>query len=221
MEETHSTQQPTATTPVVAAAHSQIPSAFELLREAWELFKKNWLLAIGIIIGPMAIDNLVYQITRDSLLLSLVSPLITMTLAMIMLALILRFIRGEVIDSTTLFSRFSLDRFFQYIAGSIALSVMVLVGIVLLILPGIYLGVRFIFTLFLIVDTDMDFMTALKTSWVMTKGHFVTLFIIGLVTGFILFLPTIFTAFILAVVTVPVGLISGALLYTKLKPANV
>jgi hypothetical protein len=220
MEEVHSVKQPNATNPIVSANHTPLPSASELLSAAWELFKKKWLLAIGIVIGPMVIDSLISQITGDSFLLNIISSIASMALSMIGIALVLRFVRGEIIDSTTLFNRFSLNRFLQYAIGSIVMGVAVLIGLVLFIVPGIYIGVRLSFTLFLIVDTEMDFMTALKTSWAMTEGRVLELFLLGLIVGVILLLLTIVTLFIGILATAPVGSIAGALLYNKLKPAK-
>jgi uncharacterized membrane protein len=100
------------------------------------------------------------------------------------------------------------------------MGVAVLIGLVLFIVPGIYIGVRLSFTLFLIVDTEMDFMTALKTSWAMTEGRVLELFLLGLIVGVILLLLTIVTLFIGILATAPVGSIAGALLYNKLKPAK-
>lgn len=67
-------------------------------------------------------------------------------------------------------------------------SVMVLIGLCLCILPGIYVGVRLLFvSISLIDDPELPFFDAFKKSWDMTKGYFWSLFLLGIMVVLIVF----------------------------------
>ena len=106
--------------------------------------------------------------------------------------------------------------FVNYIIASIATGVVVIVGLILLVIPGIYLAIRLQFYKFLIVDKgDIGPIESLKESWKMTKGYawnlFLFLILIALlnILGVILFGVGLF-------VTIPISLLSYAILYRKL-----
>jgi len=62
------------------------------------------------------------------------------------------------------------------IIASICMSIMITLGMVLLIIPGIYLSIAYMFTLPLIVDKNMDFWQAMETSRKAATQHWFKLF---------------------------------------------
>jgi uncharacterized membrane protein len=56
--------------------------------------------------------------------------------------------------------------------ASLVIGVMVFFGVILLVIPGIILGVWFSFSVFLVLDKNMKIKDALKTSKQMAKGNF-------------------------------------------------
>ena len=54
-------------------------------------------------------------------------------------------------------------------------------GMVLFILPGIYFGCKLAFVPYLVVDEKLDAVEAVKRSWRLTRGHALTVFLIGVV----------------------------------------
>jgi len=103
----------------------------------------------------------------------------------------------------------------KYILVSLANGIIVLVGLILLIIPGIILAIRLQYATYLIVDKNLDPIEALKTSWKITRGHTWNLFFFGLLIG----LVNILGALCLLVglfVTVPLGMIAMASVYRKL-----
>lgn len=72
------------------------------------------------------------------------------------------------------------------VVASILVGIVVGVGFVLLILPGIYLGTRLLFTMLLIVDRDMGAVEAMKASWSYTSGEVLGLFLLGVAAVVIL-----------------------------------
>ena len=68
----------------------------------------------------------------------------------------------------------------NFIAGSILFMILVGIGTVLLIVPGIYLLVSLIFWSIFVAVEDDTFIDALKNSWDLTKGNKIDMFLIGL-----------------------------------------
>lgn len=87
-----------------------------------------------------------------------------------------------------------------YIATSVLLSVIVILGMVLFIIPGIYLALRLQFASAFIVEEDAGIMESLKQSWKITEGQTMQLFLLMLVMigivliGLIVFVVGIFFA---------------------------
>lgn len=94
------------------------------------------------------------------------------------------------------------------VAASILVGIAVSIGFILLILPGIYLGVRLIFTMLLVVDRDMGALEAMKASWGHTSGEVLDLFLLGLASVVILVGGTL----LLVVGLVPASIWVGAAL---------
>jgi uncharacterized membrane protein len=88
-------------------------------------------------------------------------------------------------------------------------------GLILLIIPGIYLGLRLKFAAYLVIDKNLGPVDALKASWQMTKGNVWNLFFFGIllflinVLGFVCLIVGLF-------ITVPLGMLATAFVYRKL-----
>lgn len=88
-----------------------------------------------------------------------------------------------------------LDRFLSLIGVSIVYGLVVVVGLVLLIVPGIYFGVRLSLAIPACVIDDQSVSESLDTSWSVAKGNLLKLFGITLVSGLIGIGTTIVTLF--------------------------
>ena len=99
--------------------------------------------------------------------------------------------------------------FVQYIFASFVSTAIVLVGYLLLIIPGIILSLALCFTSLLVIDKDMDALEAMKESVRITKGNrlkllglflfFLVLNVIGvlmLFVGLLVTLPVSYMAFV-------------------------
>ena len=64
--------------------------------------------------------------------------------------------------------------------ANIVVAVIVGLGIIMLIVPGIIFACRLAFVPYLVVDREMDVMDALRVSWDMTRGPGWQIFFIGL-----------------------------------------
>ncbi len=91
----------------------------------------------------------------------------------------LKAVRREKIEIRDMFSVFERNYWNAVLAGILKFIIIGL-GIVMLIVPGIIFACRLAFVNYLIIDEKMEALEALKASWAMTRGHGWTIFGMGL-----------------------------------------
>lgn len=79
-------------------------------------------------------------------------------------------------------------RYLGYVCVTLAYSIIVGLGTICFILPGIFLAVRYMFATLIYATEDVGFFEAFKRSWSLTSGHFWKLFLLGLTAYGILIL---------------------------------
>jgi uncharacterized membrane protein len=174
------------------------------LRQAWEAFKPNAWVLIGMMIGYVILSTIINSIlgiippTIGLPLSLLVSMFLSVTFSLGYYKMCLDSIDGE----EPQFSAFSeqIPRFFNGFLAVIIMAVIISIGCVLLLLPGIYLGIRLQFTLLAIVNEDKNAIDALKRSWELTSGN-------SLLLPFILFVLTSIGLAMLGVIALGIGLL--------------
>ena len=70
--------------------------------------------------------------------------------------------------------------YWNAVLASLLVGIIVVIGFFLLIIPGIIFACKLAFTPYLVVDRNMEVIEAIQTSWRMTSGHALTVFLIGL-----------------------------------------
>lgn len=108
--------------------------------------------------------------------------------------------------------------FWKYLAASILLAVIVLGGLVLLIIPGIFFALALAFTGYLVVDKGMGPVAALKESAHLTKGYRWKLLQLGIVLVILTILGAL-PLFLGLLVIGPVSMLAGVYAYETLKKA--
>jgi len=96
----------------------------------------------------------------------------------------LKAVRGERVEIKDMFSVFQRN-YWNAVVANVVVAVIVGMGIVMLIVPGIIFACRLAFVPYLVVDKQMDVMEALKVSWNMTRGYGGQIFLMGLMAFFI------------------------------------
>ncbi len=176
-------------------ANDFIPEASKSYSTGWRVMGTYFmeLLVIGIIYsilsGPMGI----MQIGDDSFEWYMVPLILFGMLYGIFVAgpisygadwVFLKAVRGERVEIKDMFSVFQ-GNYWNAVVANVVVAVIVGMGFVMLIVPGIIFACRLAFVPYLVVDKQMDVMEALRVSWNMTRGYGGQIFLMGLMAFFI------------------------------------
>jgi hypothetical protein len=96
----------------------------------------------------------------------------------------LKAVRGERIEIRDMFAVFQ-KNYWNAVVANIVVAVIVGLGFLMIIVPGIIFACRLAFVPYLVVDREMDVMDALRVSWDMTRGHGWQIFFMGFLAIFI------------------------------------
>jgi uncharacterized membrane protein len=196
----------------------------ESISFGWKTFKSNAGLLIGVmlvsgIIGyvPTALDNMQKNGQMDlglfALVLSIAFFFISQLLELGMVFINVQLVDGKKATFNDLFSQTSV--LIKGVLAALLYGVIVLLGIICFIIPGIWLAIRLQFYKYLVVDKKMGPIEALKGSWNMTKGNVWNLIGLGLVIMLLNLLGLI--ALIIGIfVTAPISMVAMAYVYRKL-----
>lgn len=86
--------------------------------------------------------------------------------------------RGDKPEIRDMFEAFR--NYWNAVLASLLVTVIVIIGLVFLIIPGIIFACKLAFTPYLVVDRKMEVIEAVKESWRMTGGYAWKVFLIGL-----------------------------------------
>lgn len=113
------------------------------------------------------------------------------------------------------FLSFSTQLFFKFLLGYILYVLLVMVGFILLVVPGIYLAMKFQFVQYLIVDKNTDVIEAFKKSGRMTDGQKWNLFLLMLLYMVIIFIGVMALG-VGILIAIPIVMVAQAYVYKKL-----
>lgn len=129
----------------------------------------------------------------------------------------LKFYDHQKADLKDLYDHYPL--FLKYILGTFLYGIIVALGIIVLIIPGIIFAVKLQFVPYLIIDKGLGPIEALQKSWALTKDNGFNLFLLGL----LLVLINILGALALGIGlfwTVPTTWLATVFVYRKLSPKS-
>ena len=86
--------------------------------------------------------------------------------------------RNDPLDIKDMFEGF--HYYWNAVLASLLVGVIIVIGIVFLIVPGIIFACKLAFTPYLVVDRQMTVIQAIEESWRMTRGYAWTVFLVGL-----------------------------------------
>lgn len=190
----------------------------EVISQAWELTKKNWLSLLGLFvvfyvitsivgwlfapsIDPMVIEQLAQKSNDPAALLSFYMSIFPSIIKASLLQSIVSIILGcgvvqFLLDSGRGNGVFSLDlwkrpagNYFQYFLTTFLVGIIIYIATLCCILPGLFFGARLQFASFYVLDhKEANCIDAIQASWRMTEGYSLDLILIILIYVGILFL---------------------------------
>jgi len=146
-------------------------------------------------------------------LFGIIASVVNMVVGMGWVAVTLRIVDGQDASLENLID--PLPNLVSYVIASIICGVIIGIGFVLLILPGIYLAIRLAPVSFVVVDTGAGPIAALSRAWDITRGKELNLFLFALVAVVINFVGMlIFGIGLLA--TMPITALAYAYIYRRI-----
>ncbi len=186
--------------PSVAALPAEFRS-WQFIGQAWELVKPHWL--------PLGLTFLILFLIRASGIGTCVFLVIGGALYVGIARAILGLIEGKAPTVGMMFDGF--DRWGQAFLALLVTTILVSLGTLLCIVPGIILFIMWLFVFFVMAETNLDFWPAMQASAKLAEGYWWELFclllaclivmLLGLIVCFVgLFIaePVVFTAIALA-----------------------
>lgn len=198
------------------------------LRFGWDTFKKRPWYLIGVFLLTTVGSSLLSQIITkggDSggTLLAVVAFVVNFAVNMLVgLGLITFILKAhEAVEAVTLADLWRPSLFWNYATASIIYGVIVGIGLVLLIIPGIIFMLMYWFTCYIVVDQGFSPIDALKESARITRGHRWDLFLLFLAVVALNIVGAILL-FVGLLISVPVTMLAVVHAYrTLVRPAPV
>lgn len=200
---------------------TELISIKESLTFGWETFKKDPWFFIGVTAALTIFSMVVNALTgggkgMGSLLGFVISMLASTVVTIAYARLALSAVRGPHVGWDGLWAP---EHFLNMLGATILQSIIVIVGLVLLIVPGIIAAILLSMTQLSVVDKKFNPIEALKESYRLTRPHLWPLFLFMLVLV-LLNLVGLIALVIGLLVTLPVSLIAVAHVYQKLTSAE-
>jgi hypothetical protein len=79
-----------------------------------------------------------------------------------------------------------IENYLHIVLANLLVVALVVLGLFVLIIPGIIIGCRLVFVSYIIMDKKLDPIEAVEMSWRLTRGHGWTIFFMGFVSIFII-----------------------------------
>lgn len=188
----------------------------EALSFGWQTFKNNWMFLAGLTVFLLVINFLPSYLTGNSnkelgtylFVLGLIFWFISLATTLGALRIYLLLVDHQPVKFSYLFSCGNL--ILKYLAASILSGLIIVLGFVLFIIPGLIFSLRLQFWPWIMVDQDLGPMASLKESWRITHGATLNLLLFNFLLGLVSLL----------VITMPVTQLATVFVYRKLQETN-
>ena len=174
--------------------------------EAWQIFKSGWQVYMLTALVFMAVNILAQLIPFGGLIVS--GPMVCGIFMVIS-----DHLEGRGYKLGRLFGGFAY--FVPALSSSLLILIFTVMGLVLLVIPGLIFGSWYLFTYLFIIDRGMDFWPAMEASRKLAFNDIVGFALFFLVIGIVNFLGFLFF-FVGTLVTVPLTFIATYVAYRKL-----
>ena len=180
----------------------------------WESVKKNLWYFVGMAIVVAVVQGIPSYFDKSDMgIESIISLVLSTWITVGYLHIILNFYKNKKKPLSEMFTQWKY--FGRALLASIWIGLIVLVGLILLVFPGIYLALKYQFVMNLIVDKNIGVSEAMKESAEMTKGVKWQLFGFGFTALGVMILGAICLG-VGVLVAMPVVLIAEIYIYNNL-----
>ncbi len=193
----------------------------EAFASAWKVFTGHVWVFMGSTVIIAGVSFIIDGLTKDApqgvedFVFSFVGAVLLWWLYIGFIRIAMTAYAGGTVSFDMLFGE-KMRTLWHYVLAVLLSAVTVLVGFILLIVPGIVLQVGLLFVPFLILDKDMQPVASLKESWRLTKGYKWNLF--GFLLLLILFnIGGLILAAVGLLVTAPLSLLVVTYLYREIE----
>lgn len=195
----------------------------ETISQAWDVMKSQLWVLVGLIIGYVIISFTIGLFSSFTSLMGIAVYLVNILVGCLFYLGYTRNVFQALDGEEPQFSAYGQEsrKVFRFFLANILYSVIVFIGTLFLILPGIYLAIRLQFYLAYIVDEDCGIIDSLKRSWEITGDAIMPLLLLFLTMLGLLILGCILLG-IGIFIAAPVCWIMYIIVYRKLNsPLNI
>ena len=140
----------------------------------WESVKKNFWYFVGLAVIVCLIESITSGYGKNHYTLDILGPFLSAWMTCGYIRIVLDYQSGTKRPLADVFSQF--QHYWQVFFATLILGLIIGLGFVALIIPGIYLALRFQFTIPLIIDKNLSITEAMKQSTALTSGIKLSLF---------------------------------------------
>lgn len=207
----------------------------EAVGYAWKTVKQHWMTLIPVMLGLALIGQIVQAIVRpdenpnkladwmhwdwNAFVSNMAGNLLVTTVSVILGAIAikvaLQYVDGKVSDFSSLFRGITPELLVKVIAASLLLNIVVVVGLLLLVIPGIYLFLRYSQAVYVLVDRDTGILEAFKESAELMEGAKLQYILFGIVCTLLIILGIV-ALLVGVIVALPVVYVAAAHVYRQL-----
>ena len=203
------------------------------LRQAWEIFKREWMVLVGFLVLSLAINVAIGSgglqthvlphgagiTTTGSPLISLIGWFFGIFLGITGIAISLMVVRAQEISMEAIKAYFTIRTVVSYVVSSLLIALFVMVGLFFFIIPGIYLMLKYMFVTYIVIDKKMGPIDAMKESGRITYGHKWKL--LGLIGVLLLInLVGLMALGVGILISAPLSMVLAAVIYVQLEEGN-
>jgi uncharacterized membrane protein len=195
----------------------------ESIIEAYSLTKDNFLFFVKILFFILIL-NIIFSLlidflfTKNNLLKNIFNLLFSIFIEIGFIVISLKIYNKQKVEFNELFLNYKY--FLNYFLAKMIYFILIFLGFILLIIPGIIIGLRLQFFNYLIFEKNFNIIESFKTSWKITKGSTLKLFLLSIILTLINLLGLLF--FLIGLFfTIPLTRLISISVYKKLSLNNV
>lgn len=158
------------------------------------------------VIMPAAFDNLVFIILATLFLLAYFLSIIYIWYAPIKLLLHFYDTNSATLSFGDFFRLFSISKLFRLLGVMILYGIIVTLGLILFIIPGIYFAIKLQLAVYYMIDKNILVREAFRRSYAATTGNFWRILAVDIIAALFMYL----------IITIPISYMMGVYMYRRL-----